>query len=61
VFVQEVDGARDGVALALAIVAVHIVLWLALRFAAVIRGPLKDTGGLLLSRVAGLLLAAIAV
>jgi multiple antibiotic resistance protein len=61
VFVQQVDGARDGVALALAIVAVHIVLWLALRFAGFIRRAIKDTGVLLLSRVAGLLLAAIAV
>jgi multiple antibiotic resistance protein len=61
VFVQRVDGARDGLAVALGIVAVHGVLWLTLRFAGVIRRIIKDTGVLLVSRVAGLLTAAIAV
>jgi multiple antibiotic resistance protein len=61
VFVQRVDGVGDSVAVALAIVAVHVVLWLTLRFAGVIRRVIKDTGVLLVTRVAGLLLAAIAV
>jgi multiple antibiotic resistance protein len=37
------------------------VLWLALRFAALLRRLIRDTGVSLLSRVAGVLLAAIAV
>ena len=61
VFAQQVDGAGDGLALAVAILAVHVVLFLTLRFSWAIRSVIKDTGILLLTRVAGLLLAAIAV
>ena len=59
---EQQHAARVAVATSLvAIVAVHIVLFLALRFSWVIRSAIKDTGILLLTRVAGLLLAAIAV
>ena len=61
VFVRRVDGAPDAIALALAIVAIHVVLFGVLRFAWLVRRLLGDTAILLISRVAGLLLAAIAV
>ena len=48
-------------ALALAIVAVTIVVWLAMRFSTVIHRLLTDNGVELTSRIAGLLLSAIAV
>ena len=62
VFVRQADG-RVGshVALALAILAVHLVLWVCLRFSGVIIKVIKDSGILLLAKIAGLLLAAIAV
>jgi multiple antibiotic resistance protein len=60
-FARQADTARDVVAIGAGIAAVHIVLWLALRFAAVLRRLIRDTGVSLLSRVAGVLLAAIAV
>jgi len=61
VFVQGSDGAPDILAIGLAIVAVHLVIWAFMRYSVVIRRLLKDSGILLLSRIAGLLLAAIAV
>lgn len=60
-FARQADTARDVTAIGAGIAAVHIVLWLALRFAAVLRRLIRDTGVSLLSRVAGVLLAAIAV
>jgi multiple antibiotic resistance protein len=61
VFVRRSDGWADYLALALAIVAVHISLFLALRFSGGIIRVIKDSGIVLVSRVAGLLLSAIAV
>jgi multiple antibiotic resistance protein len=61
VFVRRSEDAPDFVAVAAAIVAVHAVLWAVLRYSVVIRRLLKDSGILLVSRIAGLLLAAIAV
>jgi multiple antibiotic resistance protein len=61
VFVQGSDGAPDILAIGLSIVAVHVVIWAFMRYSVVIRRVLKDSGILLLSRIAGLLLAAIAV
>ena len=62
VSVRQADGQSEKlVALALAILAVHIVLWLILRFSGAILHVLKDGGISILTRVAGLLLAAIAV
>ena len=60
-FVQRVRTVGEAVALALAIVAVAIAAWLALRFAFVIHRVLTDNGVELLTRIAGLLLSAIAV
>ncbi len=61
VFVREAHGARDALAIVAALVAVLAVLWLTLRFSLVLRRALRDGGIHLLTRVFGLLLAAIAV
>ncbi|WP_454049564.1 MarC family protein [Cellulomonas sp. Marseille-Q8402] len=62
VFVQQSDGTlADWAAIAVGIVLVHVCLWLAMRFAGVIHRLLGDSGTTLVTRIAGLLLAAIAV
>lgn len=62
VFVQRVDGHFGRIsALALAIVAVHLVLWFVMRYSLHIIRLIKDNGVELMTRIAGLLLAAIAV
>jgi multiple antibiotic resistance protein len=62
VFVQQSDGTlADWLAIAIGIVLVHVCLWLAMRFAGVIHRLLGDSGTTLVTRIAGLLLAAIAV
>ena len=61
VFVQNADGAADYVAIFSGLVAVCICLWLAMRFANIIHRVLGESGTTLVTRIAGLLLAAIAV
>ncbi|GAA4830138.1 MarC family protein [Luteimicrobium xylanilyticum] len=61
VFVQNADGAADYVAIFAGLVAVCVCLWLAMRFANVIHRVLGESGTTLVTRIAGLLLAAIAV
>jgi multiple antibiotic resistance protein len=61
VFVRHADGAGGYLSLALAIVVVHLVLFLCLRFSGLLIRVLKDSGITLLAKIAGLLLAAIAV
>lgn len=62
VFVQQTDGTvADWLAVLLAVVGVHICLYLAMRFAGAIHRVLGESGTTLVSRIAGLLLAAIAV
>ncbi|WP_158374293.1 MarC family protein [Cellulosimicrobium cellulans] len=62
VFVQQSDGTvADWVAIAVGIVLVHVCLYLAMRFAGFIHRLLGDSGTTLVTRIAGLLLAAIAV
>jgi multiple antibiotic resistance protein len=60
-FVQRTHGAGDDVALAAALIGVALAAWLAMRFAAGIHRGLTDNGVELLTRIAGLLLSAIAV
>ncbi len=60
-YVQRIHGPLDVVALALAIAAVAVAAWLSMRFADVIHRLLTDNGVELLTRIAGLLLSAIAV
>jgi multiple antibiotic resistance protein len=62
VFVSGSDESlSDWVSIGLALVAVHVCLYLSMRFANVIHRVLRDSGVILVSRIAGLLLAAIAV
>ena len=61
VFSQRVHEAPDFVAVALGVVLVHVTLWLAMRFSLPILRVLRDGGVMLVSRIAGLLLSAIAV
>jgi multiple antibiotic resistance protein len=61
VFVQRSDEPADYLAVAAAIIAVHVLLWIFMRYSVVILRILRESGILLLTRIAGLLLAAIAV
>jgi multiple antibiotic resistance protein len=61
VFVRHADDFSKYFSLALAIVVVHLVLWLCLRYSGLLIRILKDSGITLLAKIAGLLLAAIAV
>ncbi len=61
VFAEQADALPDLVAVALAIIAVHLVLWLTLRYSVGIIRLIGDSGVSLISRISGLLLSAIAV
>lgn len=61
VFVNRADGVSDHVAVAGGAALVLVAVYLAMRFAGLLMRVLRRSGVLLLSRVAGLLLAAIAV
>ncbi len=60
-FVQQIHGVRDFFAVAAAIVAIHVVIWLTMRYSVNVMRVIKDSGVTLVTRIAGLLLAAIAV
>jgi multiple antibiotic resistance protein len=64
-FVQEATAENDGsakvLALALAVLSVHLIIGLTLMFSTRIVSVIKESGVDLLARIAGLLLAAIAV
>jgi multiple antibiotic resistance protein len=60
-FVQRTHSAGQVTAFAAAIIVVVVVLWLAMRFSGAIHRVLRDSGVELLTRIAGLLLSAIAV
>ncbi|MFC7219842.1 MarC family protein [Streptomyces polyrhachis] len=59
--VQRADGAGQYTAVWMAIVAMHVVLWLTMRYSLLIIRVIKDGGVVLVTRLAGMLLAAIAV
>lgn len=61
VFVRQADGAAQYGAIALAILLVHLVLYAVMRFAVPIMRVLKAGGVTVATKLAGLLLAAIAV
>ncbi|RJL33478.1 MarC family protein [Bailinhaonella thermotolerans] len=62
VFVDQVRGDTGRIlTLALAIALVHVLLWLTMRFSVSIIRVIKDNGVELVTRIAGLLLSAIAV
>jgi multiple antibiotic resistance protein len=58
---QRVHHVPQFIAVALGIVLVHVSLWLAMRFSLPILRVLREGGVVLVSRIAGLLLSAIAV
>jgi multiple antibiotic resistance protein len=60
-YVQYAHSAQSKLSLAAAIIAVHIVIGLTLMFSTKILSIIKDSGVTLVARVAGLLVAAIAV
>jgi multiple antibiotic resistance protein len=60
VFAKQANG-REWIGLSLAILAVHLLLLLVLRYSGILMRVFKETGVLLITRVAGMLLAAIAV
>lgn len=59
--VQAADGASQTVSVALALVGALVVVWLTLRYAGGLARVLRESGIVLLTRIAGLLLSAIAV
>lgn len=60
-FVRQSDTTAEVVALILGIVAIHVTIYLFMRYSVVLARILKPTGILVLTRIAGLLVAAIAV
>ncbi len=60
-FVEDIDGAAGFVSVALGVVLVHLSLWIAMRYSLPILRVIRESGVLLVTRIAGLLLSAIAV
>ena len=58
---RKVDGAPEFLAVAGGVVLVHVAMWLAMRFSLPILRVIREGGVVLVSRIAGLLLSAIAV
>jgi multiple antibiotic resistance protein len=61
VFSKRVHDAGDFTGVAVAVVAVHLCIWVALSFSIPILRLLRESGIVLVTRIAGLLLSAIAV
>jgi multiple antibiotic resistance protein len=61
VFVRQVHSWHRGAFLAVGVVLVHVVLWLTMRYSVAIIKVIKESGVLLVTRISGLLLSAIAV
>ncbi|MFT4008465.1 MAG: MarC family protein [Nocardioidaceae bacterium] len=61
VFAQQVHDVADFIGVALGILAVHASIWLTMRFSVPIIRLIRDSGVVLVTRIAGLLLSAIAV
>ena len=59
--VQNADGVGAQVSVWAAIVAIHVVLWLVMRYSLLIIRVIKDGGVVLVTRLAGMMLSAIAV
>lgn len=59
--VQHADSAASQVSVWTAILAMHIVLWLTMRYSLLIIRVIKDGGVVLVTRLAGMMLSAIAV
>jgi len=61
VFSKRVHDVADFTAIALSVVGVHLCIWLVMRFSVPILRVIKESGVVLVTRIAGLLLSAIAV
>lgn len=61
VFVEEHADLASWAVIGAGVVAVHLCVWLSMRFANIIQRVLRDDGVTLVTRIAGVLLAAIAV
>ena len=61
VFSRRVDDVADFTAVALGVIGVHICIWLTMRFSVPILKLIRESGVVLVTRIAGLLLSAIAV
>jgi multiple antibiotic resistance protein len=61
VFVRRANGLHDAWAIIAGVLAVHVVLYLALRFSTVILRVIREGGVSLVTQISGLLLSAIAV
>ena len=61
VFVKQADGVASAVSIGLGIVAVHLLVFLSLFFSVAITRVVREAGIVLLTRISGLLLSAIAV
>jgi multiple antibiotic resistance protein len=61
VFSKQVDGLDEFAAVGLGVILVHVALWLSMRFSLPILRLIRESGVLLVTRIAGLLLSAIAV
>lgn len=61
VFSDNVDGVETFAAVGLGVVLVHVTMWLSMRFSMPILRLIREGGVLLVSRISGLLLSAIAV
>jgi multiple antibiotic resistance protein len=59
--VQQADGFASYTAIAAGIIAVHLLVYLSLRFSVGITRLIREAGIVLLTRISGLLLSAIAV
>lgn len=60
-FTRRVHDVGDGLGLALGIVGVHLVLWMAMRNSLPILRLLRESGVMLVTKISGVLLSAIAV
>jgi multiple antibiotic resistance protein len=60
-FSKEVDNGPEFAAVALGVIGVHICIWLVMRFSVPILKVIRESGVVLVTRIAGLLLSAIAV
>jgi multiple antibiotic resistance protein len=59
--VQQAEGVGGFLAVSVGLLAVILIVWLFLRFAGQVHRLLRDSGTMLITRIAGLLLSAIAV
>ncbi len=60
-FVRSATAPGDLIAIAVGIITIHVIIWLSLRFSTTILRVLRRAGVTVISRIAGVLLAAIAV